>query len=143
VAFERVPSVVGRLRLAYDFGSNGMLARIRAAGHPDVTTAMIALFRFAGVDRRRPGEIAAAARLSKQATNDMLRELERLGYVERRPDPTDGRGRIVQLTKRGQALDAAVWTAGREVEQSWRDRFGDKHWTTFNDVLDKLIAAAE
>jgi DNA-binding MarR family transcriptional regulator len=120
-----------------------MLARIHAAGHPDVTTAMIALFRFAGVDRRRPGEIASTARLSKQATNDMLRELERLGYVERHPDPTDGRARIIQLTKRGQALDTAVWTAGREVEQSWRDRFGDRQWATLNDVLDKLIAAAE
>jgi DNA-binding MarR family transcriptional regulator len=120
-----------------------MLARIHAAGHPDVTTAMIALFRFAGVDRRRPGEIATAARLSKQAINDMLRELERLGYVERHPDPTDGRARIVQLTKRGHALDTAVWTAGREVEQSWRERFGDEHWATFTAVLDKLIAAAE
>jgi DNA-binding MarR family transcriptional regulator len=142
-AVERVPSVVGRLRLAYDLGRNGMLARIHAAGHPDVTMAMIALFRFAGVDRRRPGEIAVAARLSKQATNDMLRELERLGYVERHPDPTDGRGRIVQLTNRGRALDTAVRMAGQEVEQSWRDRFGDKRWATFNDVLDKLIAAAK
>jgi DNA-binding MarR family transcriptional regulator len=120
-----------------------MLARIHAAGHPDVTTAMIALFRFAGVDRRRPSEIAVTARLSKQATNDMLRELERLGYVERYPDPTDGRARIIRLTKRGEALDRAVWTAGREVQQSWRERFTDKQWTTLNDVLDNLIAAAE
>lgn len=120
-----------------------MLARVQAAGHPDVTPAMIALFRFAGVDRRRPGEIAATARLSKQATNDLLRELERLGYLERHPDPTDGRARIIQLTKRGRSLDAAVWTAGREVEQSWGDSFTAADWATFNDVLDKLIATAE
>src|SRR5437588_7322821 len=117
-----------------------MLAGIRAAGYPDVTGAMIGLFRFAGVDQRRPSEIAATARLSKQATNDMLRELERLGYVERHPDPTDGRARIIRLTERGQGLDAAVWTAGREVEQSWRNRFGAKQWTTFKDVLDRLVA---
>jgi DNA-binding MarR family transcriptional regulator len=120
-----------------------MLARIHAAGHPDVTTGMISLFRFAGVDRSRPGEIAVTARLSKQATNDMLRELERLGYVERHPHPTDGRARLIQLTKRGRALDTAVWTAGRETEQLWRDRFGDEQWTAFNDVLDKLIATPE
>jgi DNA-binding MarR family transcriptional regulator len=120
-----------------------MLARIRAAGYPDVTGAMIGLFRFAGVDQRRPSEIAVTARLSKQATNDMLTELERLGYLERHPDPTDGRARIIKLTKRGHALDAAVWTAGREVEQSWRNRFATKQWTTFNDVLEKLIVAAE
>ena len=120
-----------------------MLARIHEAGHPHVTPAMITLFRFAGIDRRRPGEIAATARLSKQATNDMLRELERLGYVERRRDPTDGRARIVHLTNRGRALDTAVWTAGREVEQSWRARFDDKQWATFHDVLDELIATAD
>jgi DNA-binding MarR family transcriptional regulator len=140
---ERMPSVVGRLRLAYDLGRHEMLARIHAAGHPDVTSAMVALFRFAGVDRRRPGEIAVTARLSKQATNDMLRELERLGYVERHPDPSDGRARIIRLTKQGRALDAAVWSAGREAEQAWRDRFGDEQWTAFNHVLDDLIAAAE
>ena len=138
-----MPSVVGRLRLAYDLGRDEMLARIHAAGHADVTAAMIALFRFAGVDRRRPGEIAATARLSKQATNDLLRELEGLGYIERHPDPTDGRARIVRLTKRGRALDSAVWAAGAQVEQAWRERFGEKQWTTFNDVLDRVSAAAE
>ena len=120
-----------------------MLGRIQAAGHPEVTTAMIALFRFAGVDGRRPSEVAQAARLSRQATNDMLRELERVAYVELHLDPTDGRARIIQLTKRGKALDAAVWTAGREVEESWRTHFGDRQWSTFNDVLDKLIGTAE
>jgi DNA-binding MarR family transcriptional regulator len=141
-ALDRVPSVVGRLRLAYDLGRKEMLARIHAAGHPDVTTAMIALFRFAGVDRRRPGEIAVTARLSKQATNDMLRELERLGYVTRHPDPTDARARIIRLTKRGRALDEAVWTAGQDAEHAWHIRFSDKQWATFNDVLDTLIKAA-
>jgi DNA-binding MarR family transcriptional regulator len=119
-----------------------MLGRIHAAGHPEVTTAMIALFRFAGVDGRRPSEVAQAARLSRQATNDMLRELERLAYVELHPDATDGRARIIQLTKRGKALDGAVWTAGREVERSWRARFSSEDWTTFSVVLDKLIATA-
>jgi DNA-binding MarR family transcriptional regulator len=116
-----------------------MLARIHAAGHPDVTGGMIGLFRFAGVDQRRPSEIAVTARLSKQATNDMLRELEHLGYVERHPDPTDGRARIIRLTKRGQTLDLAVWNAGREVERSWRARFGARQWATFRDVLDRLV----
>lgn len=142
-ALEGVPSVVGRVRLAYDLGKTEMLAAIHAAGHEDVTMAMIALFRFAGINGRRPSEIATTARLSKQATNDMLRELERLGYVERHPDPTDGRARIIQLTARGHALDTAVWTAGRTVEQSWRQRFDEEQWTTFNAVLDKLTALRE
>jgi DNA-binding MarR family transcriptional regulator len=70
---------------------------------------MVGLFRSSGVDGNRPTEIAVTARLSKQATNDMLRQLERLGYVKRHPDPTDGRARIIRLAKRGQALDTPVW----------------------------------
>jgi DNA-binding MarR family transcriptional regulator len=118
-----------------------MLERIKAGGHHDVTEAMIALFRFAGVHERRPSEIAANARLSKQATNDMLRELERLGYLARHPDPNDGRARIIRLTERGRALDDAVWEAGRAVEQSWRRRFAAEEWATFNDVLARVIGA--
>lgn len=117
-----------------------MLALIHEAGHPDVTSGMITLFRLAGIDERRPGEIAVTARLSKQATNDLLRELERLGYVKRRADPTDGRARIMRLTKRGHELDAAVWAAGRAVEQSWTGRVGGKRLATFNEVLDELAA---
>jgi len=54
-----------------------------------------------------------------------------------------GRARIIKLTKRGHVPDAAVWTAGREVEQSWRNRFAAKQWTTFNEVLEKLIVTAD
>jgi hypothetical protein len=49
-----------------------------------------------------------------------------------------GRG-VSPYDRRGQALDTAVWTAGREVEQSWRERFDAEQWTTLNDVLDRLI----
>ncbi|MDX6479572.1 MAG: hypothetical protein QOG85_82 [Gaiellaceae bacterium] len=118
-----------------------MLERVKAAGHVEVTEAMIALFRFAGVDQRRPSQIARNARLSKQATNDMLRELERLGYLARHPDPDDGRARIIRLTERGRALDSAVWEAGRAVEQSWRRRLPAEEWATFNDVLAGVIGA--
>ncbi|RDI75331.1 MarR family [Gaiella occulta] len=137
---QRAPSLVGRLRVAYDLARDEMLALVREAGHPDVTGAMITLFRLTGIDQRRPGEIAATARLSKQATNDFLRELERLRYVERHPDPSDGRARIMKLTKRGHELDAAVWAAGRNVERSWAARIDRKRMATFNEVLDELIA---
>jgi len=137
---EREPSLVGRLRAAYDLARDEMLALVHEAGHPDVTSGMITLFRLAGIDQRRPGEIAVTARLSKQATNDFLRELERLSYLERHPDPTDGRARIIKLTTRGRELDAAVWAAGRNVEHSWTARIGGKRLSSFSEVLDELVA---
>jgi DNA-binding MarR family transcriptional regulator len=128
------------MRIASDLGREAMLATVHEAGHSDVTEAMFQLFRYPGMDGRRPGEIATTARLSKQATNDMLRELEHLGYVRRRSDPTDGRARILKLTKRGRSLETAIRLAAKTVEERWRKQIDAKRWTAFNDVLDRLIA---
>jgi DNA-binding MarR family transcriptional regulator len=73
----------------------------------------------------------------------MLRELERLGHLERHPDPTDGRAHIIRLTPRGKALDAAVWRAGRDVEGARKSQFDNQTWATFAHVLDALIRASE
>jgi DNA-binding MarR family transcriptional regulator len=132
-------SAVGLLRLAYERGREQMVKRIHEAGHTHLTPAMVGLFRFTSMDGRRPGEIAATARRSKQATNNMLGELERLGYLEREPDPSDGRGRIVRLTERGRSLDRIVVESGRQVEQAYRRQCGPERWALFNDILRQLI----
>jgi DNA-binding MarR family transcriptional regulator len=118
-----------------------MLHHIHQAGFPDVTYAQFPVFRYAGPEGRQPTEIAAAAGLSKHAVNDVLDQLERAGYLERKPRPDDGRGRVVRLTPRGRRLDAAIWDAGREVERTWKRRVGEPAWNVFRDVLDQLAEA--
>jgi DNA-binding MarR family transcriptional regulator len=49
----------------------------------------------------RPSELAARLRISKQALNYLLGELERLGYLERQQDPEDLRSKRIALTARG------------------------------------------
>ena len=49
----------------------------------------------------------------------------------------------MRLTDRGRALDAAVWKAGQEVEESWRGLFDSERWATFTDVLDGLNATED
>jgi DNA-binding MarR family transcriptional regulator len=118
-----------------------MLERIHAAGFADITHAQISVFRFEGPEGRRPTEIATSAQLSKQTVNDVLGRLEQAGYLRRRPDPGDGRARVVRLTARGRRLDAAVWQAGREVEDAWRTRVGEPTWGVFREVLDRIARA--
>jgi DNA-binding MarR family transcriptional regulator len=118
-----------------------MLQRLHQAGFPDVTYAHIPIFRHAGPDGRQPTEIAAAAQLSKQSVNNQLGQLERAGYLKRKAHPDDGRARIVQLTARGRRLEAAIWQAGRDVEQGWRDQIGERDWRVFRRVLDQIAVA--
>jgi DNA-binding MarR family transcriptional regulator len=115
-----------------------MLHSLHGAGFPDVTYAHIPIFRNQGPDGRQPTEIAASAQLSKQAVNDVLGQLERAGYLKRKPHPDDGRARIVQLTARGRRLDAAIWEAGRAVENTWKERIGEPSWGVFRAVLDQI-----
>jgi len=47
----------------------------------------------------------------------VLRDLERLGYVELRRDPRDSRARLVELTARGDALVEAMFDAATAAER--------------------------
>jgi DNA-binding MarR family transcriptional regulator len=61
---------------------------------------------FLGWDGSRITDIARAQDVSKNAVGQLVSELEDLGYVERVPDPGDGRAKIVRYTRKGRALIA-------------------------------------
>ena len=46
-------------------------------------------------------ELAERTHTTKQALRYTINQLEAAGYVERVPDPTDGRAKIIRLTERG------------------------------------------
>lgn len=140
-AATRVPSVVGRLRVANQKLREQMLDCVHRAGFADVTYTQILVFRYEGPEGRQPTEIAASAQLSKQMVNELLGQLEGAGYLKRTPHPEDKRGKLVRLTSRGRKLDAAVWQAGRTVEHAWQLQVGDPTWKVFRTVLDQMARA--
>jgi DNA-binding MarR family transcriptional regulator len=75
------------------------------------------VLQWPGPAGQRPSVIAERAGISKQAVNQVLRDLERLGYVELRADPRDSRARLVELTARGDALVEATFSAATAAER--------------------------
>ena len=71
------------------------------------------------------------ARVRKQTMAQAVEELERLGYVERRADPSDGRARLVFLTPRGEAVRPVAIAAGRRVEARWAELVGPRRSSPF------------
>jgi DNA-binding MarR family transcriptional regulator len=136
------PAIGGLLRMAWQAHRDRMYERLRAAGYSDVTRAQFALLRWPSVDNMRPSEVAELAGLSKQTVNDLLGELERSGYLERRPHPADGRGRIVGLTARGRRLQRVTHRISRELESVWAEQVGRKNITSLRNTLEAMIAAA-
>jgi DNA-binding MarR family transcriptional regulator len=77
-------------------------------------------------------------RISKQALNYQLGELERLGYLERRADPHDLRSRRVSVTPRGELAIRTIRDAVTEVEREWETRLGPKRFSQLRELLREL-----
>lgn len=132
-ALVRRPAILVRRRV---------MAGLHAAGFPDFLPGHLAVFAHPGPEGSRPGQLAARAGLSKQAMNHLLTQLERSGYLVRRPDPRDRRTRVVSLTERGNAALAVIQEVTLEVEGEWARGLGQEvyvHLRTGLGQLDSLL----
>src|SRR6059058_3840010 len=114
------PPLIGALlRLPWDAVQQHMLDRLHESGFGDFDAAYLTVFQYPGPQGARPSELAARLRISKQALNYLLGELERLGYLERRADPDDLRSKRIALTPRGERAAHTIRDAVRGIEQDW------------------------
>jgi DNA-binding MarR family transcriptional regulator len=93
--------------------------RIELAGFDDVRPSHDCVFRFLGPEGIRLRELADRSRMTPQSIGEHVDELERLGYVERVPDPSDRRAKLIRPTENGLAFMAAGFRALAEIEQEW------------------------
>jgi DNA-binding MarR family transcriptional regulator len=112
-----------------------LIAELNAAGFDDLRVPHMAVLQFPGPDGVRPGVLAERAGMSKQAVNQLLKSLERLGYLARSDAPGQGRARIVRLTKRGRAVYAAMVDVLRDVEREWSAELGAKRFAELKELL--------
>lgn len=80
-----------------------IVRRIAAAGHPELRPAHGYVFQHLLGEPVRVSELGEKLGMTAQGASKLVIELERLGYVERRGDPGDGRNRYVALTAKGEA----------------------------------------
>ncbi len=86
--------------------SDRLIERLAARGHPEVRYAHGAVFQYLDDAGTRVSVLAARARIAKQSMAELVAHLERHGYVERIPDPGDGRAKLVRATARGREVFA-------------------------------------
>jgi DNA-binding MarR family transcriptional regulator len=108
-------------------------------GFDEIQPGHHTLLRHLGEDGARPSELAAQAGVSRQAVTKTLDDLERIGLVEREPDPADGRGVVVRYTPRGLAALQVARTRGEELERRFASRIGAHQWRNVRDVLEALF----
>ncbi|MBS7696152.1 MarR family transcriptional regulator [Chelatococcus sp.] len=119
-----------------------MLEAIREAGFTDFQDAHFAVFSYPLPDGVRPSELARQKRMSRQAMNYLIAQLEDLGYVERRVAETSDR-RLVHLTERGGAVAATIFACLRGLHREWAQEVGHARFDVFLSVLQELSAKAQ
>jgi DNA-binding MarR family transcriptional regulator len=135
------PPLLGLLlRLLNQHWSQSMEAALRAAGFGDIRPPHANVFAFVPTGGIQVSELAQLSRVRKQTMAEVVEQLERMGYVERRPDPDDHRGRLVFLTERGQAVRPVGEASGRSVEQEWARLTSPETIQALRGSLQRLLA---
>jgi DNA-binding MarR family transcriptional regulator len=133
------PPLIGALlRMPWEAVQHHMLERLHERGFADLDAAHLNVFQYPGPQGARPTELATRLRISKQALNYLLGELERLDYLERRPDPDDLRSKRVVLTRRGTSAIGVIREAVGEVETAWAQQLGPKRFAQLRGLLLEL-----
>ena len=133
------PPLIGALlRMPVDAVRNRMLERLHERGFGDIDPAHLNVAQYPGPQGQRPSELAERLRMTKQALNYQLGELERRGYIERRADPEDGRSRRIVLTRRGEALGRTIREAVAEMEEEWARKLGEQDFARLRALLVRL-----
>jgi DNA-binding MarR family transcriptional regulator len=136
------PLIGALLRMPVDAIRHRMLDDLHAAGFTDLVSAHSAVFRYPGPQGRRPSDVAAEAGMSRQAMNYLLGELEQLGYLQRRDDPTDKRSRRIELTKRGYAVRRVLRESVAGIEAELERELGHERLTELRQLLVALNGSA-
>jgi DNA-binding MarR family transcriptional regulator len=111
---------------------------LAAAGFADLTPAQARVFQRIAPEGSRLTDLAAQAAITKQSAGFLVDQLERNGYVERVPDPADGRARLVRIAERGTRSVEASRGIVAQVEAEWTAHLGERRMTQLRRILTDL-----
>lgn len=123
--------------IAYRAMDERVISAMREAGY-DITVAQARLAQRIAEDGSRLVDLAEQAQVTKQTASMLVAALEREGFVERVPDPTDGRARLIRFTAEGQAAADRAREVVMSVEQEWSEHLGPRLASALREALMSL-----
>jgi DNA-binding MarR family transcriptional regulator len=134
----RPPLMIRLLSVAFDDFCEGLERRLADTPYNDIRISHGCVFGNIEPEGSRLTELAERARMTKQSVGEVTSDLEQRGYVERVPDPSDGRAKIIRLTERGRAAQALGVELIDELEEEWAERFGADRVAALREALEAI-----
>ncbi len=137
---EQPVNTVAMLGRAYSLLGFQIVDGVVGAGFPQKPSHS-AVFAQIDPEGSRLTDLARGANVSPQAMGELVDELQELGYVERRPDPTDRRAKLIALTQRGQDCIAAGIATIQGIEERIDQILGQRGHAQLRRLLNALLEA--
>lgn len=134
----RLGALVSIVRAAI---SDRVRARLDREGFIDVTPAQEVALQVLAPAGMRLTDLAAAAGMAKQSMAYLVEQLEQAGYLERVPDQSDARAKLINRTERGWAYQKIAAEVVAELEAEWSDLLGVSDFAEMKRHLGRLAAA--
>jgi DNA-binding MarR family transcriptional regulator len=116
-----------------------LFERLVAAGLENARVPHTHVTAYIKADGSRLTELAAQARMTLPAMSELVDDLQRLGIVERRPDPSDGRAKLICLTEAGWEAMRTARHAIAQIEGDYAETVGDERFEQAAQTLDELL----
>jgi DNA-binding MarR family transcriptional regulator len=137
-------AVIGRLGRLTAYVDAGVDARLAEFGLTRASWDVLASLRRSGPPHRlSPTQLYLALLRTSGAITHRLARLERAGLVRRVPDPLDGRGSLVELTRAGLALVDRVAPEHLANERALLAALSGREQRTLAELLRKLLIGYE
>lgn len=136
---EYEPQIGALLRMAWQALHEELYSELHKAGFDDLREVHRPLLRYPPIDGMRPTDLAAQLGISKQATNDLIRDLEVMGYLRSERDAVDGRARILRYTERGWRLFDIGTRISRGIGERWARSIGQERYDELATTLRAIV----
>lgn len=139
---EQAENTVAMLGRAYSLLGFQIVDGVVGAGYPQKPSHS-AVFAQIRPEGNRLTDLARGANMTPQAMGELVDELESLGYVERRPDPTDRRAKLIVLTPLGRDCIAAGIATIQGIEARLDQVLGPRGHAQLRRLLSKVLEAPQ
>jgi len=127
---------LGMLATRLLFGLQSELFRRSAEeGFDDIRPRHGAVTAYLDEDGLRQSDLTRLAGRNKQTIGTIVDELEKLGYVERAPDPADRRAKLIVPTERGRRLMELSDRIVADIEKKYAAKVGREAYRRFVETL--------
>ncbi len=128
------------LRIPFQTIVAGIHDGLTEAGYHDLSPSHFVIFQHMRSEGIRSTELAERAQMTKQSMGYLVSYLESHRYVERTPDPSDGRAQLVRLSQKGWEVARLSTAIVEQFERDWESYLGAERMGQLRSILRELSA---